>query len=53
MVSEEWMIADMRGRMEPEQILSKTIGRGSSWEVDGFDLWMRSKITEAGVGVGS
>ena len=45
--SEEWIIADMRGSREEEQVLTRVVGRGSSWHVVGFDRWMRSEISEA------
>ena len=40
------MIAAMRGSSEGRQDMTRAVGRGSNWHVDGFDLQMRSKIAE-------
>ena len=35
--SEEWMMVDMRGNRQGRQDLTRTVGKGSSWQVDGLD----------------
>ena len=36
-VREEWMIAAIRGSSEGRQDMTKAVGRGSNWHVDGFE----------------
>ena len=45
-VREEWMMAAIRGSSEGRQDMTRAVGRGSNWHVDGFDLQMRSEIAE-------
>ena len=45
-VREEWMIAEMRGIREGRQAITRSVGRGSSWQVVGLDLRMRSEMSE-------
>lgn len=40
------MIATMRGSSEGRQDMTRAVGRGSNWHVDGLDLQMRSDIAE-------
>ena len=35
---EEWIMAVMRGASEGRQALTRTLGRGSSWQVEGLDF---------------
>ena len=44
--SEERMMVDMRGSREGRRDLTRTVGRGSSWQVDGLDLVIKSEIIE-------
>ena len=44
--SDEWMMADIRESREGRQDLTRTVGRGSTWMVDGLDLVMKLEITE-------
>ena len=37
--SEEWIMAEMRGSREERQDLTRIVGMGSSWHVEGLDLW--------------
>ena len=39
---EEWMMAVIRGSREGREAITREEGRGSSWQVDGFDFRMRS-----------
>ena len=41
------MMAVMRGRREERQDLTRVVGRGSSWQVVGLDLRMRTESSEA------
>lgn len=45
-VSEEWMMADIRGSREGRQDSTSVVGRGSSWHVEGLDLRMRAEMSE-------
>lgn len=40
--SEERMMEVIRGATEGRQALTRMMGRGSTWQVDDFDLQMRS-----------
>ena len=44
--SEEWIMVEMKGSKEGRQDLTRGVGRGSSWQVDGLDFVIRSDITE-------
>ena len=41
------MMVVMRGRREERQDLTRVVGRGSSWQVVGLDLRMRTESSEA------
>lgn len=38
-VSNEWMIATIKGNREGRQALTKAKGRWSNWQVEDLDLW--------------
>ncbi len=38
------MMAEMRGSTEGRHDLTSAVGRGSSWQVEGLDLWIKSEI---------
>ena len=44
---EECMMDVIRGERDGRQPLTKTVGIGSSWQVDGLDFRMRSEISSA------
>lgn len=46
LVSDEWMMADMRGSRGDRQDLTRAMGRESSRQVAGLDLQMRPEISE-------
>ena len=44
--SEEWMMAEMRGSREGRQDLTRGVGRGYSWQVEGLEFRMRLSISD-------
>lgn len=42
---EEWIIAEMKGSREGRQDLTRTVGSGSSWQVEDLELRMRVEIS--------
>lgn len=47
-VREEWVMDVMRGAREGAAALTRTVGRGSSWQVEVFDFFMSWTISETG-----
>ena len=46
-VKEECMMAVIRGSREGRQVMTRGVGRGSSWQVDDLDFRMRSDTSAA------
>ena len=40
-------MAEMRGSTEGRKAFTRTVGRGSNWQVEGLDFRMRSEISES------